>query len=79
MWQVVGTGMGFCGNLRDAVVCSTSTSAAYISEGLRYMEDLPWSLVVGDIESNLNTLASNAQEPQEETGKNIFDVASNGL
>ena len=68
----VASGMHFRGNLSDEVFCAVASSSASITEGLRYMKELPRSLAIGDIDVNLVDLADQVDEPADETGRKIW-------
>ena len=67
----ISTGMSFVGCYVDAVHTGMAIAAAAIHNGIAYMTEPPFSLCIGDVESNLS-LFKTATEPTEETARKIW-------
>ena len=78
VWQTLTCSLGLDFNLRRACLSSALVAAGYITEGLRYAKEFPWSLVQGDADVRLEELSS--QEcPAEETAKKIWLLLKMGF
>ena len=59
IWELLGRRCLWDGvSLRSASMSSALTSASFIMWRLQYLHELPWTLVQGDVEANLDNLVA---------------------
>eukprot|EP00971_Amphidinium_carterae_P352212 6492484-Amphidinium_carterae.1 len=66
--------------LRDRVLCGVYCSRAYyFQQSLEQLEQLPWSLMMGDVGANLSSLLSADTPPPDTTSSRIWALGKAGM
>lgn len=78
VFEVIGEAVGWTGaRLRHEAVASALTQGGFIMSRLRVARRLPWSLAIGDLQHNLDSLSS-GPPPAEETAAKVFGLLGLG-
>ena len=74
IWELLASRCMWDGfSLRHAGMSSSLTSASFVFWRLRYVRALPWTLVRGDVDKNLDDLM-HGSKPSEETSAKIWQL-----